>query len=395
MKVIYGNVDCRPEETGFDSSRLDVLNKHFERLIEKEVIVGAAYAISHKGKIIANASIGGGSKIGNEIMLPDTTFRIASITKTFTAVAIMKLIEDGYFRLDTPVGEILPAFSQPPFNEITVHHLLTHTSGLYPDEGCFPDVAPPSSWEFLDKGIQSWDGKREFDWVQWAIMGGLRAPVGSEWMYSTIGFMILGEIISKVSGEFANRYIMNHIVKPLGMSDTEFNVTQDMAKRMYVRGEQNKEWLDAIVKGDLVDEENIAGNLWSQIPSTGGGLYSTTTDILKFANMMLGNGRLGDTRILGRKSVEKMTSHQLNNIPDRCWGSKEKNRRHGIGFDMKEGPAFTYSQGTYMHEGAGACSMDIDPKEELAAVWFVPWNKVEWSAEALFSVQNVIWSGLM
>ena len=394
MELVQGKVDCRPEETGYDSSRLDVLNRHFEKLMEKEVIEGAAYAISHKGKIIANTGIGSKSKVSNEIMLPDTVFRIASITKTFTAVAIMQLVEDGYFRLDTTVGEILPAFSKPPFDKITMLHMLTHTSGLYPDGGCFPDVAPPDGWEFLYHALQSWDGKGDFDWVQWAIMGGLRAPVGSEWMYSTLAFVILGEVITRVSGQFAHQYIEEHILKPLGMADTGFDVTVDMAKRMYVKSQDNKQWLDDIIAGKQNGKYDD-GSFWGKIPGTGGGLYSTTTDLLKFANMMLGFGRLGETRILGRKAVEKMTSHQLHNIPDRCWGSTEQNRCHGIGFDMKEGPAFTYSKGSYLHEGAGGCSMDIDPKEQLTAVWFVPWNKVEWSAEALFNVQNIIWSGLM
>ncbi len=393
MELVHGKTDCRPEETGYDASRLDVLNRHFERLMEKEIIVGAAYAISHKGKIIANTSMGGRSKVSSEKMQTDTIFRIASITKTFTAVSIMKLIEDGCFRLDTPVGEILPAFSKPPFDKITVWHLLTHTSGLYPDDGCFPDVAPPSGWEFLADVVQKWDGKTEIDWVQWAIMNGIKSPVGSEWMYSTNAFSILGEVISKVSGVFAHDYIENNIMKPLGMTDTSFNISKNMAERMYIRDENYKGWIDAIIKGEVSGSASD-GSFWDRVPNTGGGIYSTTTDLLKFANMMLGNGRLNDVRILGRKSVEKMTTQQLKDIPDRCWGSPEKDRKHGIGFDMKEGPAFTYSKGTFMHEGAGGCSMDIDPKEQLAAVWFVPWNKTEWSAEALFSVQNIIWSGI-
>ena len=188
-------------------------------------------------------------------------------------------------------------------------------------------------------------------------------------------------------------YIENNIMKPLGMTDTSFNISKNMAERMYIRDENYKGWIDAIIKGEVSGSASD-GSFWDRVPNTGGGIYSTTTDLLKFANMMLGNGRLNDVRILGRKSVEKMTTQQLKDIPDRCWGSPEKDRKHGIGFDMKEGPAFTYSKGTFMHEGAGGCSMDIDPKEQLAAVWFVPWNKTEWSAEALFSVQNIIWSGI-
>ena len=103
MEVIFGKADCVPEETGFDSSRLDVLHRHFEKLIDKEIIYGAEYTISHKGKIIANASMGRGSSMEEKKMLPDTVFKIASITKPIATVALLQLVEEGLIRLDTDV----------------------------------------------------------------------------------------------------------------------------------------------------------------------------------------------------------------------------------------------------------------------------------------------------
>jgi len=93
--------------------------------------------------------------------------------------------------------------------------------------------------------------------------------------------------------------------------------------------------------------------------------------------------------------MEKMTSFSIHNKPNYCWGGNEQNKLYGVGFDMRNGPAFTFSQNTYNHEGAGASAMYIDPHEELAAVWFVPFAKEGWWARALFNVQNVIWSGLL
>lgn len=392
MNIIQGKIDCLPEETGFDSSRLEVLNKHFQKLIDEKSIRGAAYAISHKGKTIANASIGKMSMISDDAMKPDIVYDVASITKTFTTIAIMQLIEAGYFRLDTPVGEILPAFSKAPFDKITMWHLLTHTSGLYPDEGCFPEVAPKSHWKLINEAYQNRKDS-DFDWVEVGISGGLRVPVGSEWQYCSFGFAVLGEVITKVSGTFCHDYIENNILKPLGMKDSGFDVNKEMAARHYVYDEEHKEWLDQVVSG-AIDPKAPQGNIWDKIPSTGGGLISTTTDLLRYANMMLGMGRLGDVRILGRKAIEKITTHQLYNIPDNCWGASEKNRCYGIGFDMRRGNAFTYSDTTFVHEGSGACSMDIDPTEQLAAVWYVPWDDPDWDARALFNVQNIIWSGL-
>lgn len=393
MEVLNGKVDCLPEETGYDSSRLDALNVHLQKLIDKETIFGAEYTISHKGKIIANASLGRRSGISQDKMQPDTVFGVASITKTFATVAIMQLVEDGHLRLGSRVAEFLPQFAEPPFNEITVWHLLTHTSGIYPDWGCFPDVAPKSSWELIEDAAKIWDGKGEFDWLKAGISGGLRKPVGTHWQYSSFGFVIIGEIISKVSGQFADDYIMEKIVKPLSMKDSGFIFTPDMAKRAYCRNEKHKEFLDAIVAGTYQDEDE--NTFWKKIPSTGGGLKSTTNDLIRFGNMMLGNGRLGDVRILGRKTVEKITTPQLRNIPDYCWDANEPDRGYGVGFDMRQNPNYTYSEGTYMHEGSGASTMIIDPKEELVAAWFVPWDKGEWCPDPLYNVQNIIWSGII
>lgn len=392
MDVITGKVDCAPEEVGYDSSRLRVLHAHLQKLIEQEVIYGAEYTISLKGKIIANASMGMGSSLSETPMLPDTVFRIASITKPIVSVAIMQLVEEGRFRLDSKVSEILPQFANPPFDQIEIQHLLTHTSGISPDYGCFPDIAPKCAWELIEDAYKLWDGKGEFDWVQAGISGGLRGELGTLWQYSTFGFVILGEVISKVSGQFAHDYIMQNIIQPLGMSDTAFTPTVDMAKRAYIRNENHKRRLEDIIAGKP-DED--AGTVWEKIPETGGGMWSTTNDLMRFANMMLRNGRLDDVRILGRKSVEKMTTQSLHHIPDYCWGAKEPNRRYGLGVDMRYGPAHTYSLGTYMHEGAGTCSIDIDPVEDMAVAWFVPWNKGEWCPEPLYNVQNIIWSGLI
>lgn len=392
MEVIRGKVDCLPEETGYDSSRIEALNAHFQRLIDKEIIFGAEYTISHKGKIIANASLGRGSSISQEKMQPDTVFRVASITKTFTTVALMQLIEDGYLRLNTYVAEILPQFAEPPFNGITVLHLLTHTSGLYPDGGCFPEIAPKNPWELMDEASKLWNGEGEFDWIKAGISGGLRRPVGSEWQYNSFGFALLGEIISRVSGQNVHDYMMEKVIQPLAMQDTGFQITPDMAKRMFITSEREKEIMDMIAAGKTLQKDD---SFWSKIPSTGGGLRSTTNDLIRFANMMLNNGRLDGTRILGKKMVERITTQQLHNVPDYCWGANEPNRLYGIGFDMRQGPAYTYSEGTYMHEGAGASSIDIDPKEQLAAAWFVPWDKGEWCPDPLYNVQNIIWSGIM
>ena len=394
---ISDKIECTPEETGYDSTRLVTLNNHFQRLVDEKLIHGASYCIAHKGKVIAAGSIGYGSAIDHNVKMCDNAvFEIASITKIFTATAIMKLVEDGLIRLDTPVGEILPQMSAAPFDKITLMHLLTHSSGLYPDMGCFPEEFPKCQWQLIEEAAShlSKEELKDFDWVKASLGGGLRVPVGSQWQYCTFGFCLLGEVISKVSGMFAHDYIEKNICQPLGMNDTSFTLSQDMAKRMYIDGENSEKFVKDVIDGKRSGYDDV-GTIWEKIPSTGGGLCSTAYDLVKYGNAMLYGGRFNGARILGRKAVDKMRTIQLHNVPDYCWGADTPDRLYGVGFDMRQGPAYTYSEGTYMHEGAGACSLDIDPKEELVAAWHVPFAIDDWSAIPLYNTQNVIWSGLI
>lgn len=397
MKVIHGKIDCSPAETGYDESRIEMLEKRFGEMIDNKIIHGASWCISHKGKVIAHGGIGRNNTIGaDEQMLPETVFGIASITKTFTATAIMQLIEDGYIRLNTYVGEILPQFAKKPFNDITLLHLLTHTSGIYPDGGCFDEIAPYDSWLLIEAAAERWDGKGEFDWISAGISGGLRRPTGAEWQYSSFGFAILGEVITKVSGMDVHDYIREKIIRPLKMNDTDFNLTPDTAARTFWRDNEQKQCLDGIVSGEN-DGSYKDGTVWDNVPSTAGGLMSTVYDLVRYGNAFINNGRFDGARILGKKSVEKISTVQLNGVPDYCWAASEPNRLYGIGFDIRRSPSFSYSDRTIMHEGAGASSLDIDLEEGLAAAWFVPFDVGAngWSPEPLYNVQNIIWSGII
>lgn len=397
MSAIKGRIDCQPSETGFDASRIDFLNKRLQQMIDRKVIHGASYCIAHKGKVIANCGIGRNNAVGLDTsMQPDTVFRIASITKTFTATAIMQLIEDGYIRLNTYVGEIIPQFGEKPFNDITLWHLLTHTSGVYPDGGCFNEPIIKDQLELISDAAQKWDKQGEFDWITPALSLGLRRPTGAEWQYSSFGFTILGEVISRVSGINAHDYIEKKIIRPLKMNDSSFYHTPETAARSFYHSNKQKEYFDNIACGKI-NERDGEGSIWDKIPNTDGGIHSTVYDLVRFGNAYINNGRLDGARILGRKSVERMSTVQLNGVTDYCWNANEPNRQYGIGFDIRHSLNFSYSDRTIMHEGAGASSLDIDLEEGLVAAWFVPFDVGAngWSAEPLYNVQNIIWSGLI
>ena len=396
MDIIYGKTDCAPADTGYDAGRLDKLNERLLDMTERRVIHGATYCISHKGKVIAHAALGRNNSLGeNAPMRPDTVFDIASITKVFTATAIMQLAEDGVLNLNDLAGKYLPQLAKEPFSRIKLIHLLTHTSGIYPDAGCF-DEDHLSAWELINKASADWDGKGEFDWISHALSQGMRRKEGEEWQYSSFCFALLGEIVSRVSGVNAHEFIENGIIKPLGLESTGFYLNADTASRTYLYEERFREPLAKIAAGEL-DGRQKSGTVWDNIPQTAGGLTSTVYDLVRFGNSFIFGGRLDGARILGRKSVEKMAKVQISGIPDRCWGADENNRLYGIGFDIRRTPSFSYSDNTIMHEGAGASSLDIDLDEQLCAAWFVPFDEGAggWSAEPLYNVQNIIWSGLI
>jgi CubicO group peptidase (beta-lactamase class C family) len=309
----------------------------------------------------------------------------------------MKLVEDGITRLEVPVAEILPQFNTTPYNQINLFHLLTHTSGLYPDGGCFENKYQTSYWGIIDAAYKLCeDGKKsDFDWIAAAlgvIGNGLRTKPGTEWAYSTFGFTLLGAIIEKLTGMNAHTYIEDTICKPLGMKDSSFTVLPEKVKRWIVTDEESETFLKEIENGTHKPE--WVGEIL-HMPGTGGGLDSTVYDLSRFGNMLLAGGTLNGTRILGRKAVERMTTRAID-VPDDCWHANDPHRSYGIGFDMREHIGFTFSKGTFMHEGFGASAFYVDPKEEFVAAWITPYVEgKDWVARALWSAQNVMWSGLI
>jgi CubicO group peptidase (beta-lactamase class C family) len=382
--MIYSRTDCLPADAGYDEERLEVLNKHFQKMIDADEILSANYCLSREGKVFANAAMGKLSYRDDDdrLLQPDTIQWIASITKLFCAVALFKLAEDGMLRLDQAVGEFIDEFKEVPFNRITIAHLLTHTSGLVPDEGCFENKYFKSPWYFIETA-------RSTNWIEAALSAGMRKEPGEEWAYCSFGYVILGEIISRVSGVFAHDYIIENIVKPCGMKDTFFTPDREQVLRMNIPNERVERRIQALL------EDKEGESIWDRIPSTGGGMFSTALDLNKFGTMLLNNGTYEGNRILGRKAVEKMTSFYLKgDIKDYCWNAGGVPRLYGLGPDMRYNESTFYTYGTYFHEGAGACCLIVDPYEKMVATWFVPFKNNAWHAHGLFNASAIMWSGL-
>jgi CubicO group peptidase (beta-lactamase class C family) len=328
-------------------------------------------------------------------MKPDTYFGIASITKLFTATALMILAEEGKVNLGDPVYKYIPEF---PFRDVTIWNFLTHTSGIYPDYGCFPDDHVPSSWEFIYNAARIHGS--DFDWISAGLSAGKRRETGKEWMYSTFGFTILGEVIARVSGQKAQDFITEKIIKPMGLTHTVYEYTPEIAENTFVRSVGQQKELAAVINGETFTDNSEDGKLdqivRDKLPRTGFGITSTVLDLVKFAQMFLNFGKTMDgKRILGRKIIETVTTEQLLNVPNNCWGAKDPSRSHGIGFDMRHDNCYTFSRGTYSHEGSGPSALFVDPKEQLAAAWFAPFVGEDWQSSPLWNVQNIMWSGLI
>ena len=399
MLYTQGKTQCTPAEVGYSEQRIEVLKNHFNALIEDGTLQCATYCLSRKGQVFAHGGIGYKTydKDPNKPVSPTDIHYIASVTKTFAAVALMKLVEDGVTRLDIPVGEILPQFNTPPYNGVTLFQLLTHTSGMHTDDGCFDNKYQVNYWEMIDnayKLYESEEKKGDFDWIAAALSTigcGLRAAPNTEWGYCSFGFVIIGAVIEKLTGIHANKFIEDNICKPLGLNDTAFDLTSETAKRYMIQDKDAQKYVDETIAG--THKSDWIGDKLN-MPDTGGGMISTVWDMVRYGNMVLHGGTFDGVRILGRKAVERMTEIAIQK-PDYCWNPGGSVRSYGIGFDHRNGPQFTFSNSAFMHEGSGACALYIDPDEEMVAAWIVPYAKDGWFPTAMFNPVNIIWSGIV
>lgn len=380
----------RPEDVAYDGQRLDVLERHFEKLHNQGMLQGAAYCLSKDDKVFALGAMGSQEMDSDKPMPVNAVFQIASITKLFTAVAIMKLVEDGYFRLDEPVSVLLEEFKEPPFDKITFAHLLTHTSGLQADDGCFPNVYFLSPWECVERGFMAGDK----GWVKNSLRSGMRREAGTEWAYSSFGFVLLGEAVSRAVGYSVEKFIKEEILVPCEMNDSGFKY--DFNKELLPRFSYGNDE-HCRLKKRLAGETQLTeiDEMWNLVPGTGGGLISTVEDLSKFGNMMIAGGYYHGKRVIGRKAIEKMTSrHTGSDIREYCWNNGGVERAYGLGPDLRNNLSTIYSAKNFHHEGWGSSCLMMDPTENFVAAWYVPYKEAIWHAEGLYNASSIMWSGI-
>jgi len=384
--------DVTPEAAGYRPEILIRLNELLAGLVRDRRLQCASYMLARDGKVFAAAALG---KLrhteGVEELKVDSIRRIASITKWFTLVAVMQLVEEGKLHLRQPVKTWIPEFDKPPFDKITVYHLLTHTSGLVADGGYFLEPYPLPWWETqfahevdeAPKKQRTPEEEREFRrsvLVKSLLAANPVCEPGKAWCYSSAGYTVLGALVGLLRGTTYEEAVRRRIIEPLQLERTFFDVPEELTSEVCTTIDWDEQRLNHQRGDDPLD------------PRSGGGLYSTLADLTRFGQVMM-TGAWNGKRIISRKSLELIARDQFPaGIPAYSWGADFKEYHTGLGANLPD-TGETTGPGAYWHEGAGRSYLIVDPAERFSAAVFVPTNS-DWVPESVISVRNMIWSGL-
>ncbi len=364
-----------PAAEGISSARLDVMHRNLEQVVDQGKFSGYIFLLARDGKIADWRAYGWQDIAAKKPMQKDSIVRIYSMSKLITTTAVLKLLEDGRLKLTDPVEQYLPALrdrkvfmggtADAPVlvaasRPITLNDLLTHTSGYYYEWNTDSAVVAELLTRSKTRKSTSMD-----DFIAHAALLPLRQQPGTAFRYS-ISTDILGAVVEKVSGERLDLFFQEKILGPLGMKDTGFWVPPEKRSRLalvYRRGADG-------TLGPVDEANNNDVGPGHGFESGGGGLYSTAADYARFSQMLLNGGKLGDVRILSRKTVELMTQNHIAHLADPHPNGKSE-QGFGLGVrvitDLGESPT-PGSVGTFGWDGAATTNVQIDPKERTVAL---------------------------
>jgi len=372
-KAVYSDSELPlavPDEVGLSSDRLNRINAFMQGYVDQEKYAGLITMVARRGKVAHLECFGMMDREAKKVMEPDTIFRIYSMTKPITSVAIMMLYEEGRFQLNDPVSKFIPEFKDLKVfvkqgesgteladleRQMTMKHLLTHTSGL--TYGF--NSASPVDLMYRKAGVLDHNGTLE-DMVQKLAKLPLLHQPGSAWHYG-VSTDVLAYLVEVISGMSFDAFLEERIFKPLGMVDTGFHVPEEKIDRFAaVYGPADGGGLN-VIDAPATSRFSKPASFFSG----GGGLVSTTADYTRFAQMLLNKGELDGNRLLGRKTIEFMT---MNHLPEGLHPFESEAAGFGLGFSVQTDVAksgILSSKGSFGWGGAADTSFWVDPEEEI------------------------------
>jgi len=370
-----------PAFAGMSADRLARLESVASRYVEEGRLAGVTMAVSRYDRPIKLTSVGAAAN--------DSIYRISSMPKPITAVAVLMLYEDGRLLLSDPVSRYLPEFAEaevltgidkkgrplttPATEPMTIKHLLTHTAGLTYDDESVEGL--PRLYHEAD----IWSAATLAEFSERVASLPLAFEPGSYWHYS-VAQDVLGRLVEVVAGEPFDQFLAARIFGPLGMVDTGFSVPDGKLSRFLPLYRKEGE---GMVVEETVEESRYRNA--NRVPYGGGGLVSTASDYLRFARMLANGGELDRKRLLSRKTVDLMMMNQLDGDLERMqladdWLSGAENRsgdQHlGLGFGFAgyvltdvAANSVPGSPGMYGWGGAASTYFFVDRQEHLVGVF--------------------------
>ncbi len=351
----------------FDAERLKSLPSAMQRFVDEHEISGAVVVVGNAEGVASIDAIGQRDLVSSEAMRNDSLFRIASMTKPITAIAVAMLVEEGKLSFDDPVEKHLPEFrgqrliverdgerrvTVPAPRPITIRELLTHTSGM-------PGGPPPGLAELY---------RRRDRTLNEAVLAFSQLPLefepGSRWSYSNTGIDTAGRVVEAVSGQSFEEFLSTRLFQPLGMSDTVFYPSEEQRGRLAAMYRREGDQLRP------AEESLIEVPRDAKYPLPAGGLCSTGPDLAKLYQAMLRLGEGHGHRFLKPESVAELTRLQT--------GSLETGFVPGMGFGLgwahvrePQGVTAALSPGSYGHGGAFGTQAWIDPQRGWFAILLI------------------------
>jgi CubicO group peptidase (beta-lactamase class C family) len=342
--------DGSPQSAGLDPAPIDAAlaridewtTKNYDPKLTVPLYSGAVSVLAHDGVVVSRHNVGYAVRYadgaGTELpedqkvpMRPDTIFDMASVSKLFTSIAVMQLVESGEVDIDEPVATYLPEFGANGKASITVAQLLTHTSGLV-------------SW------VPLWRDYPDIPSRINAVMNiAPRTTPGTNYEYSDLNLITLGVLVERLTGKKLDEVVADRITRPLGMVDTGYNPPASKLDRIAAT-EYQVTPPRGMIRGSVHDE-----NAWSLGGVAGhAGLFSTAHDLALLARTLLNGGSYGHERILAEDTVRAMLVDENTEFPSNS---------HGLGFELDQR---WYMDGlsspvTFGHTGFTGTSVVIDP----------------------------------